>query len=47
MEAAWPSEMIVSYYIIIWCHNPHDDDSDLHCHENLKSQLFREAFPSV
>jgi len=32
METARSSEMLLSYHITTWCHDP---DRDLVCHENL------------
>jgi hypothetical protein len=34
MEAARPSEMLVSYHIATWYHNP-EDNTHLHCLEAL------------
>jgi len=37
MEAARSYELLVSYHITIRCHNPEDDNLNLHQCENLKS----------
>jgi hypothetical protein len=39
MQAAWFSEMLISFHVIIWCHNLEDQDMNLHHHGNLKSYV--------
>jgi len=39
MEAAWFSEMLVSYHINAWHQNSNDTDLNIYCHENLKSHI--------
>jgi len=36
MEAAWSPEIVVSYHITTWRHNPEDTDVNLNRSENLK-----------
>jgi hypothetical protein len=38
VEAAWPSEMLVSY-TTTQGQNPEDSGLNIHCHENLKSRI--------
>jgi len=38
MEAAKPSETLVSHHVAISCHNPEDIDLNLHRRENVKSR---------
>jgi len=39
MEAACPSETLVSYHIITWRHNTEDYDLNIHRRENFKSRI--------
>jgi len=38
MEAAWPSKMLLSYHLTIWCHNP--KDHNLHFQEVTQTIIY-------
>jgi hypothetical protein len=44
LEAAWPSEMVVSSHIIAWHHSPVDHNLNLHCLENLLSFIEKKFY---
>jgi len=39
MEVLRPSEMLTSFHIIAWCHNPEENYLNFHRHEKHKSYI--------
>jgi hypothetical protein len=39
LEVAWSFEMLVSYHITVWRHNPENYDLNLHRRESLKPSI--------